>query len=68
MMKKRTIFLTDYIANQYPIEKLKELIFISIDIAENFLLSLESGFNYNFSNVLSYEKKYGSCQKKTILK
>lgn len=43
---KKTI-LNEYITNQYPIEKYKKLITLSLDIVENFLLKLESGFDYN---------------------
>lgn len=63
MKKRRTIFLSDYIANQYPIEKFKEIIFITLDIVENFLLTLEEGFDYNSTSIASYEKKYGSTAK-----
>lgn len=65
MRRRRTMFLTDYVANQYPIEKYKELIFITLDLVENFLLTLESGVNYNSTSIASYEKKYGSSQMNT---
>lgn len=58
-MKKATI-LNEYITNQYPVDKYKKLISLSLDIVENFLLSLESGFNYNSIPVTSYSEKYGS--------
>lgn len=58
-MKKATI-LNEYITNQYPVDKFKKLISLSLDIVENFLLSLESGFNYNSIPVTSYSEKYGS--------
>lgn len=65
MRKRRTDFLNDYVANQYPIEKFKELIFITLDIVENFLLTLECGYNYNSSSIVSYGEKYGSSQRNT---
>ena len=65
MRKRRTDFLNDYVANQYPIEKFKELIFITLDIVENFLLTLECGYNYNSSSIASYGEKYGSSQRNT---
>ena len=68
MRKRRTEFLTDYVANQYPIEKFKELIFITLDIVENFLLTLENGFNYNSTSIASYGEKYGSSQRNTSSK
>lgn len=60
MTKRRTTFLSDYVVNQYPIEKLKEIIFITLDIVETFLLILEDGFDYNSSSIVSYGEKYGS--------
>lgn len=65
MRKRRTEFLNEYVANQYPIEKFKELIFITLDIVENFLLTLENGYNYNSTSIVSYEEKYGSSQRNT---
>ena len=65
MRKRRNIILTDYVANQYPVEKYKELIFITLDLVENFLLILENGFDYNSSTIASYGEKYGSSQKNT---
>ena len=65
MRKRRTDFLTDYVANQYPIEDFKELIFITLDIVENFLLTLENGFNYNSTSISAYGEKYGSSQRNT---
>lgn len=60
MKKRRTDFLTDFIANQYPIEKFKEIIFITLDIVDNFLLTLENGFEYNSTSIASYGEKYCS--------
>ncbi len=59
-MKKRSFFLSDYIVNQYPIDKYKEIIFITLDIVQNFLLILENGFNYNSVSINSFETKYVS--------
>ncbi len=63
MKKRRSIFLSDYIVEQYPIEDYKEIIFITLDIVENFLLVLERGFSYDSTSVASYGVKYGSSQK-----
>lgn len=60
MRKRRSNFLTSYIADQYPIETFKDLIFITLDIVENFLLTLESGFDCNSTSISSYSEKYGS--------
>lgn len=68
MRKRRTDFLNDYVANQYPIEKFKELIFITLDIVENFLLTLECGYNYNSSSIASYGKNMVLLKEILILK
>ena len=68
MKKRRTMFLSECIANQYPIEKFKDLIFATLDIVENFLLTLENGFDYNSSSIASYGEKYGSSQRSTSSK
>ena len=63
MKKRRSMFLSDYIVEQYPIEDYKEIIFITLDIVENFLLVLERVFNYDSTSVASYGEKYGSSQR-----
>ena len=65
MRKRRKNNLTDYVASQYPIEKYKQLIFITLDLVENFLLVLENGFDYNSATIASYGEKYGSSQRNT---
>lgn len=60
MRKRRSLFLTEYVANQYPIEKFKELIFILLDMVDNSLLTLETGYNYDSSSISTYGEKYGS--------
>ena len=68
MQKKRNIFLSDYIVNQYPVTDYKTIIFITLDIVENFLLCLEKGFDYNSSTIASYSEKYASFKKNTTSK
>ena len=63
MQKKRNVFLSDYVVKQYPISDFKKIIFITLDIVENFLLSLENGFDYNSLTIASYSEKYASFQK-----
>ena len=65
MQKRRNLFLSDYIVNQYPIAAFKSIIFITLDIVDNFLLCLESGFNYDSSSIASYSEKYASFKKNT---
>ncbi len=64
MRKRRTDYLSGFIVNQYPIEKFKEVIIITLDIAEIFLTELEEGFNYDSSSIASYGKKYGTSGKR----
>lgn len=63
MRKRRKDFLSDFVVNQYPIEKYKTLVFITLDIVENFLIELEEGFDYDSTTLVSYGKKYGNSQK-----
>lgn len=65
MIRKRSDFITDYVANQYPVEKFRELIIITMDIVENFLLILENGANYDSTTIASYGEKYGSSKYNT---
>lgn len=67
MRKTRTNYLSEFITKQYPVEKYKELIIITLDIVENFLLTLEEGFDYDSTSVNKFEYKYSS-QKNTSSK
>lgn len=57
--KRRDKFLNDFIANQYPVDKFKQLIIDALDLAENFQLILDSDFDYNSSSIVSYGEKFG---------
>ncbi len=59
-VRKKSDFLSEYVTNQYPIDKFKKLIFISIDIVQAFLISLEEGYDYSLSSIALYTEKYGS--------
>lgn len=65
MRKRGNMFLSDFVVDQFPIDKFKELIFITVEIVENFLLTFEKGFNYDSSSIASYKEKYGSSQRST---
>ena len=67
-MKKNAIFLKEDVTTQYPLGKFSKLIELSIDIVENFLLTLEEGFNYDSTIVASYSVKYTSGQFNTSSK
>ncbi len=59
-VRKKSDFLSEYVTNQYPIDKFKKLIFISIDIVQAFLIALEEGYDYSLSSISLYTEKYGS--------
>ena len=59
MKKRRSNFLSEFVANQYPIDKFRLLIIDALDLADNFQLILDSGFNYDSSSISSYGDKYG---------
>ena len=63
--ERKAVFLSDAVARQYPVDKYRKLIFICVDIARNFLITLEDGFDYNSTSIASYGEKYGSSQKST---
>lgn len=67
-MKKQERFMHKCVTDEYPIEKFKKLIEISIDIAEAFIMTLEDGFDYDSSSIASYGEKYGSSQHSTVSK
>ncbi len=68
MKVKRNNYISDEIANQYPIEKLKILIINVIDIVENFILELGDDNKYNSSSTAKYEECVGSHQFSTTSK
>ena len=45
---------------RHPLNKYTTLIELSVDIVEDFLLTLEEGFNYDSTTVASYGAKYTS--------
>lgn len=57
--KRRNDFMGEFIVNQYPVAKFKLLIIDALDIAENFQLILDSGFDYDSTTIASYGEKYG---------
>lgn len=59
-MKKNVIFLKEEVVMRHPLNKYTTLIELSVDIVEDFLLTLEEGFNYDSTTVASYGAKYTS--------
>ena len=49
MKLKRSLYLSDEISSQYPIEKYKKLILDVIDIVENFIVELGDESKYDAS-------------------
>lgn len=68
MKIKRNQYISEEIANQYPVEKLKILIINVIDIVENFILELGDDGKYNSSSTARYEECVGSHQFNTTSK
>lgn len=68
MRRRRTDYLSDFVANQYPIETLKVIIFATLDIVENFILTLGEENYLSSSSISNYEERLGSFQKSTSSK
>lgn len=59
-MKRKAGVLSEFVSNQYPIEKFKKLIQISVDIAQTFLISLGEEIDYTPKSMALFSEKYGS--------
>lgn len=68
MRKRRSDYLSNFVADQYPIETLKVIIFATLDIVDNFILSLGEEYYLNSSSISNYEERLGSFQKGTSSK
>lgn len=62
---RKIVFLNNDVIKQYPNKKYMKLVSICVDIAINFLITLEDGFDYNSTSIASYGEKYGSSQRNT---
>ena len=62
MKLKRSLYLSDEISSQYPIEKYKKLILDVIDIVENFIVELGDESKYDSSSTARYDECIGSHQ------
>ena len=60
MKMKKSKYMNQSLVKQYPLNDLKDVIYISTDIVEIFLIELEEGFNYDSTSICSYEKKYST--------
>lgn len=62
MRTRKSLYLSSFVANQYPIEKLKKIIYDVVDIVDNFILELNEENNIDSSSISKYEKRLGSFQ------
>lgn len=60
MKTNKSKYMNPVLAKQYPLKILKDIIYISTEIVENFLIELEEGFNYDSASICLYEEKYYS--------
>lgn len=56
MKMKKSKYMNQSLVKQYPLNDLKDVIYISTDIVEIFLIELEECFNYDSTSICSYEK------------
>lgn len=68
MKKKRNDFLTEFVVNQYPIDKFKVIINAVLDIVENFIVELEEEDYLSLSSTARYDERVGSSQRNTSSK
>lgn len=52
MKTKKSKFMNQSLVKQYSLNDLKDVIYISTDIVEIFLIELEEGFNYDSTSAL----------------
>ena len=68
MRRRKNIYLGSNVANQYPIEKLKNIIFDVVDIVDSFILDFGEEENLNSSSISKYEERLGQFQRVTTSK
>ncbi len=68
MRKRRSDYLSDFVANQYPIETLKTIIFAVLDIVENFIIELGEENHINTISTCRYDEVVGSSPRNTSSK
>lgn len=68
MRKRRSDYLSDFVANQYPIETLKTIIFAVLDIVENFIIELGEENYITTSSTCRYDEIVGTSQRNTSSK
>ena len=68
MRIKRSLYMSEKISRQYPIEKFKGLIINVIEIVENFIIELGDEDKYDSSSTARYDECIGSHQFSTSSK
>lgn len=68
MRIKRSLYMSEKISRQYPIEKFKGLIINVIEIVENFIIELGDEDKYDSSSTARYDECVGSHQFSTSSK
>ena len=68
MRIKRSLYMSEKISRQYPIEKFKGLIINVIEIVENFIIELGDEDKYDSSSTARYDECVGTHQFSTSSK
>lgn len=68
MRRRKSIYLSSNVANQYPTETFKNIIFDVVDIVDSFILDFGEEENIDSSSISKYEEKLGSFQRVTSSK
>lgn len=68
MRIKRSLYMSEKISRQYPIEKFKGLIINVIEIVENFIIELGDEDKYDSSSTAKYDECIGTHQFSTSSK
>ena len=60
MRARKSEYLDEFVVNQYPIEILKKIIFATLDIVDNFIITLGEESYLDSSSISNYEERLGS--------
>ena len=63
MRKRRSEYLSEFVSKQYPIEIFKTIIFVVLDIIDNFIIALEEDAYISTSSTKNYEDRVGKFQR-----
>ena len=68
MRRRKSIYLSSNVANQYPVETFKNIIFDVVDIVDSFILDFGEEENIDSSSISKYEERLGGFQRVTSSK